>query len=140
MQANRGRDTKPELAVRRALHSRGHRYRVDARPEPGLNRRADLVFTRRKVAVFIDGCYWHGCPEHYSAPATNDGFWSAKIAANRLRDAETTQLLEAAGWQVVRVWEHEQVADAVAAVEEAIRQRSTAEGGPAASRSTDGIE
>lgn len=124
MKANRGRDTKPEMAVRRALHALGYRYRVDVRPEPNLNRRADLVFTRPKVAVFVDGCYWHGCPKHYTSPVTNASFWSGKIAGNRERDAETTRLLEAAGWSVVRAWEHEPTEDVVSRVREAIQRRS----------------
>lgn len=123
MQANRGRDTKPELAVRKALHARGHRYRVDVRPEPGLNRRADIVFTRAKVAVFVDGCYWHGCPAHYTAPVTNGSFWADKVTANRRRDAETNHGLQSTGWSVVRVWEHEPVEDAVRKVEAALTER-----------------
>lgn len=107
MRGNRRRDTKPELAVRRLVHANGLRYRVDARPLPGLNRRADLVFTRAKVAVMIDGCYWHGCPEHGTTAKTNAEYWNAKIARNVQRDGETDALLKAAGWTVVRAWEHE---------------------------------
>jgi DNA mismatch endonuclease (patch repair protein) len=107
MQGNRGRDTKAELAVRRLVHAAGLRYRVNARPEPDLRRTADLLFTRVRVAVFIDGCYWHGCPEHFSMPATNFEYWSGKIGRNRARDLETTALLEARGWLVLRFWEHE---------------------------------
>ncbi|MEI7059388.1 very short patch repair endonuclease [Nocardioides sp. CCNWLW239] len=107
MRANRRRDTKPELAVRRLVHAAGLRYRVDARPLPLLNRRADLVFTRAKVAVMIDGCYWHGCPKHGIAARTNADYWSAKISRNVERDQETNALLRAAGWTVIRAWEHE---------------------------------
>lgn len=107
MQGNRGRDTKAELAVRRLVHAAGLRYRVNARPEPDLRRTADLLFTRARVAVFIDGCYWHGCPEHFSMPATNLDYWSTKIGRNQARDLETTALLEARGWLVLRYWEHE---------------------------------
>lgn len=107
MQGNRGRDTKAELAVRRLVHANGLRYRVNARPEPELRRTADLLFTRARVAVFIDGCYWHGCPEHFSMPATNLEYWSTKIGRNQARDLETTTLLEARGWLVLRFWEHE---------------------------------
>ena len=106
MQANRRRDTAPEIAVRRLAHAAGLRYRVDAKPLPHLNRRADLVFTRARVAVFIDGCYWHGCPEHGTMAKTNADYWDAKIARNRERDAETDKLLTGAGWTVVRAWEH----------------------------------
>ncbi len=97
MQANRGRDTAPELAVRRRLHAMGLRYRVSARPVQNLRRTADIVFTRARIAVFIDGCFWHGCPEHYQAPVRNGDFWLAKRTRNRERDAETDAALTAAG-------------------------------------------
>jgi DNA mismatch endonuclease (patch repair protein) len=107
MKANRRRDTSPEMAVRRLAHAQGLRYRVDARPLPTLNRRADLVFTRAKVAVFVDGCYWHGCRAHGTAAQTNANYWSAKIARNRERDADTNERLTDSGWLVLRAWEHE---------------------------------
>jgi DNA mismatch endonuclease (patch repair protein) len=107
MVSNRGRDTRPELAVRRLLHAAGLRYTVDVAPLPSLRRRADLVFSRRRVAVFIDGCFWHGCPQHYTVPQTNSEFWQTKVAANRARDEDTTARLVAADWTVVRAWEHE---------------------------------
>lgn len=107
MQGNRRRDTRPELALRRALHARGYRYRVDRAPVASLRRRADMVFTRHRVAVFVDGCFWHGCPQHGTAPRTNTGYWSAKIARNVERDRDTDARLREAGWRVVRVWEHE---------------------------------
>jgi len=116
MRANRGRDTGPELAVRRALHARGLRYRVDHPLPFDRRRRADVLFTRAKVAVFIDGCFWHGCPDHGTTPRTNTGFWSEKITRNRARDADTTERLSADGWSVMRFWEH----DDVEAVAEAI--------------------
>ncbi|MFE9963780.1 very short patch repair endonuclease [Streptomyces sp. 900116325] len=106
MQANKGKNTKPEMRLRSILHRKGLRYRVSVRPVPSLRRTADVVFTAVKVAVFVDGCFWHGCPEHGSTPASNREFWARKIAVNRMRDAETTALLEQAGWTVVRVWEH----------------------------------
>ena len=109
MQANRGRDTKPELAVRRAAHAAGLRYRVDHRPIPTLNRRADLVFTRAKLAVFVDGCFWHGCHEHHTVAKSSALFWSEKVTRNRGRDAETDRLLSDDGWTVIRAWEHEPV-------------------------------
>lgn len=121
MQANRRRDTSPEMAVRRLAHARGLRYRVDAKPMPQLNRRADLVFTRAKVAVFIDGCYWHGCPLHGTAPRSNAAYWSAKIAKNRERDYDTNQRLAEAGWQVLRAWEHEDAEAVVRRIVEAVR-------------------
>jgi DNA mismatch endonuclease (patch repair protein) len=107
MRSNRARDTTPELQVRRRLHAMGLRYRVSARPEPGLRRTADILFRPTRLAVFIDGCFWHGCPEHYSIPATNAEFWAAKRTRNRERDDETNAMLEAAGWRVLRFWEHE---------------------------------
>lgn len=107
MQANRGRDTKPELALRSAVHRLGLRYRVDAQPIKGLRRRADLVFPRVKVAVFLDGCFWHGCPEHHTVAATNATFWADKVKTNEARDRDTDRRLAEAGWAVVRVWEHE---------------------------------
>jgi DNA mismatch endonuclease (patch repair protein) len=116
MRGNRSRDTKPELAVRRLLHARGLRYRVNARPVPTLRRTADVVFPRKRIAVFIDGCYWHGCPAHYVAARSNRDYWDAKIARNISRDAETTAALSEAGWKVLRYWSHtppEQVAASI---------------------------
>jgi DNA mismatch endonuclease, patch repair protein len=107
MQGNRKRDTRPELALRSELHRRGLRYRVDAKPLEGLRCRADIVFRRQKLAVFVDGCFWHGCSEHGTAPRTNASYWTAKIARNVERDQVNGEKLTAAGWSVIRVWEHE---------------------------------
>nr|WP_234333988.1 very short patch repair endonuclease [Streptomyces lavendulae] len=123
MQAIRSRDTKPELVIRRLVHARGLRYRIAARPLPGLRRTADLVFRPAKVAVFIDGCYWHGCPEHYVSPKTNPGYWSEKVARNMARDRDTDRQLEEAGWLVLRFWEHEQSDVCAAAVAAAVQER-----------------
>ena len=132
MQANRSRDTKPELAVRSAVHRRGLRYRVATRPQPELRRTADMVFRRAKVAVFVDGCYWHGCPEHHTQPATNREYWAEKISGNIRRDKETNEHLERAGWTVLRFWEHENtetVADTIeTSVRSALRRRVSEEG------------
>lgn len=122
MQANRGRDTKPEMAVRRAAHAAGLRFRVDYRPIPELNRRADLVFTRAKVAVFVDGCFWHGCPTHHTIAKSNAEFWAQKVTRNRERDAETDRLLGEAGWTVIRAWEHEPADDVVARILTSLRR------------------
>lgn len=126
MQGNRGRDTKAELAVRRLVHMVGLRYRVNARPEPDLRRTADLLFTRARVAVFIDGCYWHGCPQHFTMPATNRGYWSTKIDQNRARDQETTALLEARGWLVLRFWAHEDPTSVAERITQYVRDRHAA--------------
>ncbi|MGC4946462.1 very short patch repair endonuclease [Streptomyces sp. DT224] len=107
MQAIRSRDTQPERLIRRLVHANGLRYRVAARPLPDLRRTADLVFRPAKVAVFIDGCYWHGCPEHYVPPKTNPGYWSDKVARNMARDRDTDKRLAEAGWAVLRFWEHQ---------------------------------
>lgn len=123
IQGNRGRDTKAELAVRRFVHAAGLRYRVNARPEPDLRRTADLLFTRARVAVFIDGCYWHGCPEHFSMPATNVEYWSTKIGRNQSRDLETTALLETRGWLVLRFWEHEPPISVAERIAQLVRSR-----------------
>ena len=114
MLANRGRDTQPETAVRRRIHAAGMRYRVDFAPLGG-RRRADIVFTKRQVAVFIDGCFWHGCPQHASLPKRNADYWLPKLQRNVQRDRETDDLLRDAGWTVLRFWEHEDP-DAVAQV------------------------
>jgi DNA mismatch endonuclease (patch repair protein) len=106
MKSNRSRDTGPEIALRRAVHALGLRYRVDARPIANVRRTADLVFRRARIAVFVDGCFWHGCPIHYRAPVSNAAFWADKVARNRNRDREVDSLLSAAGWRVVRIWEH----------------------------------
>lgn len=126
MRANPGRDTGPELSVRRILHAHGLRYRVNVAPVAGLRRTADVVFPRQRIAVFIDGCFWHGCPAHYIAPKANSEFWSDKVSKNRRRDLETTERLAAAGWNVLRFWEHEEAAAVADAVEAAVRQANEA--------------
>jgi DNA mismatch endonuclease (patch repair protein) len=122
MRANRGRDTRPELSVRAAVHAQGLRYRVGISPLPGIRRTADLVFPKAKVAVFVDGCFWHGCPEHHRPAKQNAEFWRAKIEGNAARDADTNKRLTDAGWQVIRIWEHEDAAEAAAAITEVVRQ------------------
>ncbi|MFB7893499.1 very short patch repair endonuclease [Microbacterium sp. NPDC056044] len=123
MQGNHSRDTRAELAVRRLVHAAGLRYLVNARPEADLRRTADILFRGSKVAVFIDGCYWHGCPDHFKPPATNVAYWSAKIARNHERDLDTTARLEARGWRVLRIWEHEDPEVAAKQISSAVTQR-----------------
>lgn len=122
MQSNRGRDTKPELRLRSALHARGVRYFVDRAPVKGLRRRADLVFPRKRIAVFVDGCFWHGCPEHFTVSKTNPTYWAEKVEVNRRRDRDTDAELQERGWRVIRIWEHEDVDSAVAKVLDAINE------------------
>lgn len=109
MRANRGRDTGPEVALRSALHAKGLRFRKDYRLDLHERRRVrpDIVFPRLRLAVFVDGCFWHGCQEHRSLPASNASFWKQKIEGTRQRDRDQVAWLEAAGWTVVRVWEHD---------------------------------
>ena len=123
MQANRRRDTKPELALRSRVHELGLRYRVAAKPLPSSRRTADLVFTRARVAVFLDGCFWHGCPDHHRPARRNEEFWREKIVQNRERDEQTTELLQQAGWLVVRVWEHEDPVPAALRIHEIVSMR-----------------
>ncbi len=123
MKATRQRDTAPEVKLRSELHRLGLRYRVDACPIPGWRRRADLVFHRARVAVFVDGCFWHGCPIHATWPTANAGFWRDKIETNRRRDCDTDRVLELAGWLSVRVWEHEDPAAAATRVAGIVRSR-----------------
>jgi len=131
MKANRRANTKPELALRRALHALGYRYRKDYRLDlaDGVRVRPDIVFTARKVAVFVDGCFWHCCPEHGSQPASNTWYWEPKLRRNVERDRAADAALDAAGWTVVRLWEHESVDAAVAGVVGAIGARSPAPAG-----------
>ncbi len=125
MQEQLARDTQPELALRRLLHASGLRYRVDRAPLPGLRRRADLVFGPARVAVFVDGCFWHGCPQHGTSPRLNSAYWSAKLQRNRARDLDTDAQLTRAGWLVVRGWEHEKPSEFSARVQAALAARST---------------
>jgi DNA mismatch endonuclease, patch repair protein len=122
MRANRRADTKPELALRRALHGQGYRYRKDHRLDlgEGVRVRPDIVFTARKVAVFVDGCFWHCCPEHGGQPAANTWYWEPKLRRNVERDRAADAALAAAGWAVIRLWEHESLDAAVAAVTEVL--------------------
>jgi len=124
MKGNRKRDTAPELAIRRAIHRAGLRYRVARSPFTGVGT-ADLVFTRARVAVFVDGCFWHGCPTHFTFPRVNPDYWRGKIEGNKNRDARNDEVLAEAGWLSVRLWEHEDPAEAAARVAKAVRDRGS---------------
>jgi DNA mismatch endonuclease, patch repair protein len=150
---NQRRDTAPELALRSALYRRGLRYRKDhlVRCSGGLKVRPDVVFTRVRVAIFVDGCFWHSCPEHGRSPGRNTDYWGPKLRGNVARDRRVNEVLEADGWRVVRVWEHEDVVEAgerIASIVSARRAErrqaklswssgSRSGGRPAAARTTD---
>ncbi|MGW3964363.1 very short patch repair endonuclease [Amycolatopsis sp. NPDC005003] len=123
MSKQKSRNTGIEMALRKALHRAGLRYRVHRRPVEGVRREADLVFGPARVAVFVDGCFWHGCPEHATWPKNNADFWREKIETNRRRDADTDTRLGEAGWLAVRIWEHESVEVATDRVIMAVRER-----------------
>lgn len=122
MLANRSQNTGPELALRRELHRRGLRYRVHFAPVPGLRCRPDIVFTRQRVVVFVDGCYWHRCPQHSAFPKANAEYWQAKFERNVRRDRRNDAILASAGWTVIRVWEHESADAAASRVAAAIER------------------
>jgi DNA mismatch endonuclease, patch repair protein len=126
MKRQKQASTAPELELRRKLHAAGLRYRVDQPVLPDQRRRADLVFTKAKVAVFVDGCFWHVCPQHATWPKSNAAWWRAKLAANVARDHDTMRRLSDAGWTVVRVWEHERIEEAANRVMEAVQRRPDA--------------
>jgi DNA mismatch endonuclease (patch repair protein) len=126
MVGQRRRDTAPEMEIRRRLHALGFRFRVDRRPVADLRRRADIVFGAARVAVFIDGCFWHGCPSHVRWPKANARWWRVKIESNVARDRDTDQRLNEAGWHVVRIWEHEPGEDAVQSIAAALAGRRVA--------------
>lgn len=122
MQLTRRRDTPGELALRSALHAMGFRYRVDV-TLPGTRRRADVVFRAARLAVFVDGCFWHACPKHATWPRANADWWRAKICGNVTRDRDTDRRLRAAGWRVLRFWEHEDPYKAAVMVKRQLRGR-----------------
>jgi DNA mismatch endonuclease, patch repair protein len=126
MQGNRSRDTGPELALRRILHRRGLRYRIEAVVEQGIRCRADILFRPRRVAVFVDGCFWHRCPIHATDPTANAEYWQAKFDRTVSRDRANDTALIAAGWTVIRVWEHEDPCEAADRIEAVIRTTDVA--------------
>ncbi|MGW0606388.1 very short patch repair endonuclease [Streptomyces sp. NPDC002640] len=117
------RDTAPEVAVRRLLHASGLRFRVNV-PVPGMPRRTiDIVFPRLKIAIFMDGCFWHGCPQHATQPKSNAEWWRAKLDKNMARDTETTAHLGETGWTVLRFWEHESPDEVAQTVRDLVMRR-----------------
>lgn len=123
MAATPQRDTSAEMMVRKRLHSLGFRYHVDRLILEAPRRKADISFPRLKIAVFIDGCFWHGCPQHVTWPKKNGTFWRQKIDTNRARDQDTTKRLKALGWTVVRIWEHEDPILAANKIEKVIKKK-----------------
>ncbi|MBE0559079.1 MAG: very short patch repair endonuclease [Proteobacteria bacterium] len=123
MQSTPRRDTPAEMRIRKLLHAMGLRYSIDAKPLEELPRRADIVFRRAKVAVFVDGCFWHGCPEHGTWPRANDQFWRVKILANKERDSDTNNRLRDRGWLVIRIWEHEDPSVAAMRIKDEVHLR-----------------
>jgi DNA mismatch endonuclease, patch repair protein len=134
MQRQSTRDTKPELALRKVLHASGMRYRLGFQPIAGLRRTPDILFTRQRVAVFVDGCFWHSCPEHGTMPKANAEWWASKLRRNVERDADTDRRLRDAGWTVVRIWEHEDSVAAATRVEAAVRWQRQSGGHAAGTR------
>ncbi|MYW01979.1 DNA mismatch endonuclease Vsr [Streptomyces sp. SID3343] len=126
MSRQKSKDTGVEVALRRELHRMGLRYRVHRRPLKGVRREADVVFGPTRVAVYVDGCFWHGCPTHATWPKRNAEFWKNKIEGNRTRDADTDRRMAEAGWLVVRVWEHEDPASAATRVRDVVLARRSA--------------
>jgi DNA mismatch endonuclease (patch repair protein) len=124
MQSNRSRDTRPEVALRSGLHAAGLRFRKHYRPVKGSRCEVDVAFTRWRVAVLLDGCFWHGCPQHATRPATNEEWWASKLDANVARDRRTDEMLAEAGWTVLRFWEHQPTGEVVTKVSEVISDLS----------------
>lgn len=125
MRQQRSQDTLPELLLRKDLHQSGLRFRTHRKIVPGTQRSVDVVFARSRVALFVDGCFWHGCPVHGRRHfVSNADYWSAKIRRNIDRDDDTNRRLRAAGWEVVRVWEHEETTEAADLVEQVVRSRA----------------
>lgn len=124
----RQKGTRAEIDLRKVLHARGLRYRLQVPLLTQPRRLADIVFPRARVAVFVDGCFWHGCPEHASWPKSNADFWREKIETNRARDDDTNRRLIALGWKVVRIWSHEAPEEAAARLEALVRSNTRTSG------------
>jgi DNA mismatch endonuclease (patch repair protein) len=138
MARQRRRDTAPEIRLRAVMHAVGLRYLVDRQPDPALRWRADVVFTRARVAVFVDGCFWHGCDEHGSVPKGNRSWWARKLELNMARDVVVGQELGSRGWTVVRVWEHEDPHAATAQIQGLIERSRLAAQRPIAAHAGSG--
>lgn len=129
MSTQRSKDTAPELAIRKALHGMGMRYRVHVPVLVERRRKADIVFSGARVAIFVDGCFWHGCPEHgRRRHQVNEWYWPEKIARNRRRDADTDERLAREGWLAIRVWEHEDPLEAAQMIRQQVVRRTTTAG------------
>jgi DNA mismatch endonuclease, patch repair protein len=122
MKATRRENTPCEIELRSALFRLGMRYRVHF-PVPGTRRRADVAFPRMRIAVFVDGCFWHSCPDHATWPKANEAWWRRKLTANVMRDRDTSRRLEDAGWTVIRFWEHEDMEVAAKSVAKVVREK-----------------
>ncbi|MBL8724456.1 MAG: DNA mismatch endonuclease Vsr [Planctomycetes bacterium] len=122
------RDTPLEVAIRRILFAAGLRYRVDCVAVAGMRRRADLLFRSARIAVFVDGCFWHCCPQHATWPKANRAWWRRKLLGNAARDRDTDRRLRAAGWQVIRVWEHTNAEVAAARIMRGLQRRGSRRG------------
>ena len=123
MRANLKKDTKPEVAIRSSLHRRGRRFRTHLRIVHGSGHvRPDIVFTRARLAVFVDGCFWHRCPIHGNLPRKNTDYWLPKLTRNVERDVATDRALHAAGWHVLRIWEHVSAEEAACAVDTTLHE------------------
>jgi DNA mismatch endonuclease (patch repair protein) len=124
MRGNRWRDTRPEVRLRSVLHAKGHRFRVNLKVEiPGLRVRPDIVFSRCRLAVFVDGCFWHSCRHHGTLPRVNTAYWLPKLERVAKRDRRVRNLLSAAGWTVVRIWEHTPLEEAADIIQAAIQEK-----------------
>lgn len=123
MQGNRSRDTRPEVKIRSQLHRAGLRFRKNTRPERTVRCEADIVFSRERVAVFVDGCFWHSCPLHGRIPSDRNGYWAAKLGRNAERDERNNLWLTERGWLVLRFWEHEDPSTVVSSIQAAVKSR-----------------
>jgi DNA mismatch endonuclease, patch repair protein len=122
MKANRKVDSRPEKSLRARLHRDGYRFRKNYRVDlQGFECTPDIVFTAKKLAIFVDGCFWHACPEHGTQPVANSQYWLPKLERNKERDREVEAALAQAGWRVLRIWEHVPVDEAAARVAEALK-------------------